>query len=438
MFLKYKIGTILSFILIIGLAACSDSSTGVSEDQEATIHGSIETNQSQAKAQTSNSNVEGTTVTAARITTDGSFETIAGTETEANASGEFSLQVDVNAANQIVVIAEHSEGELRGFISAEIENNQSYRLKPLNGESTAETAVFAEIVSVGNADIVWKTDIETVIRPETAAEINAESSASADIATAITNYAEARAEFFFAEAADGDGEAILEQSADLIAEAQFEYETNAEAAADSEDLRAAFKSLIDAKIDAYTEAGAQAGEVATMIHMQKNALHNSISNQSEEIQNSVRASASLYAATAVDFAAQTNAEASGMSETTVSAIADAGADLKTEIEASSGASSEIEAAFEAYHEEVRTAMENDSNVEAQVIVDIDAEINSNGGAKFVFENAISGVIDANLLGDIYTTFTSSVESEVESRSEDLVELDLEAMAEIFILINLYS
>lgn len=437
MFLKYKLGTILSFILIIGLAACSDSSTGVSDDQEATIHGSIDTNQSQAKAQTSNSNVEGTTVTAARITTDGSFETIAGTETEANASGEFSLQVDVNAANQIVVIAEHSEGELRGFISAEIENNQSYRLKPLNGESTAETAVFAEIVSAGNADIVWKTDVETVIRPETAAEINAESSASADIATAITNYAEARAEFF-AEAADGNSEAILEQSADLIAEAQFEYETNAEAAANSEDLRAAFKSLIDAKIEAYTEAGAQAGEVATMIHMQKNALHNSITNQSEEIQSSVRASASLYAATAVDFAAQTNAEASGMSETTVSAIADAGADLKTEIEASSGASSEIEAAFEAYHEEVRTAMENDSNVEAQVIVDIDAEINSNGGAKFVFENAISGVIDANLLGDIYTAFTSSVESEVESRNEELGELDLEAMAELFILINLYS
>lgn len=437
MLFKYQLFTIVSLLFIFSISACSDNSTGISEDPEATINGSVEGETSQAKINSANKSTEGIVVTVARVTSNGSIETISGTETETNASGEFSINVDANAANHFIVIAEHSSGELMGFVSAEIENNQSYTLKPINIESTAETSIFTEVVANNNSDIVQKSDIETIIRSGAAAQIYGNSSAAAEIAAGMANYAEARAEIF-TEFVEGNVQSNLDQFFALMADAQFEYEANINAASSAGQKETAFETFLETQLDAYAEIGAEVSTASKLLHMQSKALQNSITSVSSEIKNEVRSSTSIFAAMAVDIAAQANAEASGMSEATISAIVDAGTNLKNDIKASDGASAEITAVFETYREEVSEAMENDSSVEATVIVTIDTEINSSGGAKFIFDNAVSGVVDVNLLGDIYLTFVNNVHSNVESKSEELGEVNTESVAKLLLLINLFS
>lgn len=436
MLFRYQLISIATILFVFSFTACSDNSTGASDEPVAIINGSVEGETSQSKVNSTAKNEDGTVISAARITSNGSFETISGTETETDASGQFSLEVDVNAAEQLVIIAEQSSGELKGFISAEIENGQSYDLKPLNGESTAETSIFAEIVANGNADIVQKSDIEAVIQSETAARVNASSDAAAKLAAGLENYADARAKFF-AEFVEGSTETSLTQAFELMASAQFEYEASLQASSSSENKEAALESLLEATLNAYAEAGVETSAKAKLVHMQTTALQNSIASTSGEIKENVTSSASLFAAIALDSSTRASAEASGFSDATVSAIADAGVTLKNEIKASAGSSSEIEASFEAYHEDVRSAMENDSSTEASIIIEIDTEINAAAGPKFTFENALSGVVSAELLTDITSTFESSIQNSVEARSDQLGDLNTEAVADLFVLINLF-
>jgi hypothetical protein len=426
---------LLSFTII---TACSDNgTTGVDDEDEqgAVINGSVENGASQEKSMNAETEVEGTTVWAARITSEGSFEAISDTETEADASGDFSLTVDANTANQIAIIAEHGGQELKGFISAQIENGQSYTLKPINAESSAETEVFALVVAEGKADVVHKSDIETAISANSGAEIHSSSTAIEEVAAAVKNSADARGGFFAEFESDVD--AKLNQYFETMTDVQFEYESAVSSSASSDERGAALDAFADAKVNAYTEADFDVATVAKYLHMQTKVMQNSMSSASASVRNDVRANTSLLAAIAVDEAVRTRAEASGMSESTISVIAEAGSALRAGVSGSSGAEAEISAAFETYHEEVRSAMENDSAVEASIIIAIDTEINAAGGAKLLFESDLSGLLNVQSLNEVYADFTTSVRNTVETQSELIGEADAEVLADILILINLF-
>jgi hypothetical protein len=438
MCIKKSLTTTVSIVLLSFMifSACSDNgTTGVDDETGAVINGSVENGAEQSKSMNNATSAEAGTVWAARITSEGSFEKIGDTETEVDASGNFSLTVDANAANEIAIIAETGGQELKGFISAQIENGQSYTLKPINAESSAETEVFARIVADGKADVVHKSDIETVISSNTGAEIYSSSSAIAEISAAVKNSADARTGFF-AEF-DSDADSKLNQYFELMTDIQFDYESAVNSTTSSDGREAAFEAFLDAKADAYFEAEFEAENVAKFLHMQTKVVQNSFSSVSSSVQNDARASTSLLAAIAIDIAVRSKAEASGMSEATISAIADAGSTLRAEVKGSAGAEGEISSAFEAYHEEVRAAMESDTSVEASVLIAIDTEINATGGAKLLFDSAISGLINVQSLNDVYADFTSSVRSSVEAQSELIGDVNAEALADILILINLF-
>lgn len=436
MFYKKISYTIFTILIAFTIISCLDDSTGV-DGSSATFNGSVESSSpSQQEKATATSN-EGVVVTAARVTSSGTLESIDETETETNASGEFSLEVDTDVANDIVITAQSETGELQGFLSSAVENGQSYTLKPINIESSAETKIYTELVAEGNTDLVQKSEIDAVITSDIASQIQASNTAAAEVAAGLTNYAEAKAEFL-EEQGESDIEATLEAVAEAKADAQFQYEAELDGSSSVDEREAAFDALLEAHHNAYTDADVEHETVAKLAHMRVNVLQNTFSSASADVEEGIYTSSSLFAALAIDAAARANAEASGMSDATVSAIADEGTSLKSEIKASAGSSSDVEAAFETYHDNVREAMENDSSAEAGVILEIDSEINASGGSKSVFNSALSGVISVDLLTDIYLSFTNSIENNVESKSETLGELDTEAMTNLFILINLNS
>jgi hypothetical protein len=425
---------LFTFILITTLTAFGCSSNS-SDNQSATINGSVETEKSKQKAL--QPSVEGAIVTAARVDSEGSFETIGNNEAQTDASGNFSLEVDVETAQEIVIIAEKEGMKWSGFLSGEVENGSSFTLKPLNAESSAETSVFAEIVASGNADIVQKSDIEAAVSNNIASEIESGLTASGQIATALSNSAEARVEFFSEMMAENSEES-LEETYKLLAEAQLQLESELAASSNSEARSEAYDVFVESTIDAYVSAGLDASSTASALEMWSRITVNSMAATSSEIKEDVRLQTSIISSAAIDLAVQAEAEATEMSETSKQAIIDAGVQLRSDIEASAGVESEVEAAFEAYHDEVRNTMESDTAFEATLIIDIDSEINSNNGAKSSFSSSISGVLNASTVFDIYNSFFADINSTVEGSMSNGTDSEIETITQIMILINLAS
>ena len=127
-----------------------------------------------------------------------------------------------------------------------------------------------------------------------------------------------------------------------------------------------------------------------------------------------------------------------MSEGTISTIADAGLTLRSEVLGSDGSDSAVMAVFETYHDEVRAALEGDSSVEGAAVVTIDTEINTAGGIKATFSSALSGLLDASELTDLYINFDNDVRAIVDTNSALIGDIDAEVLSDILLLINLSS
>lgn len=416
---------ICSFLIVMGCSTNSNKDT-------ATVNGSLSGETSQQKIQTNN--VEGAVVTAARVTSEGSFETLEGTKTETDASGNFTLNVDAESYQHIVVVAEKEGQQWSGFLTSNVKNGSSYTLKPLNAESSAETTVFTELVASGSADLVSKADIETAIGSEAAAEIRSGSSAASRIAFGLKTAAQARAEYY-ADALQNDAETALKSTFEAMAEAQLRFESELESATSEEQQEAAFEMFAEAVVEAHTNAGLTISEAATSIEMWSRIAVKGTSSVSDEVKNNIRKNSSLIVAVAIDNAVQAEAQAAEMSETTKEAIVQAGVDLKAELRSSAGVAADVKAAFESYHDEVQAAIENDSKFEASVVVAVDSEINASSGFKSVFTSSLSGVLSANIVNEVYATFYSNIEGEVQSESSK-EESEVELLARIMFLINL--
>lgn len=407
-------------------------STSSSDSDSAIIKGSVSEELSQQKIQSNE--VEGAIVSAATVTSSGSFETIEGTETETDASGNFTINVDVESHQQIVIIAEKGEMQWTGFLTSNVKNGSSFTLKPLNAESSAETSVWVELVASGSADIVNKADIETVVDSEIAAEIRSNSSAAARIAIGLKKAAQARAEYF-SETLESKSESALKTTFEAMAEAQLRLESELKTASSEEQREAAFDMFAQAVVEAHTEAGLTISEAATSIEMWNRVVVNGTTSLSSNVINGIRKNASLIVAVAINAAVHAEAEAAESTENTKDAILQAGANLKAALRASAGAVADIQAAFDEYHEEIRTALENDNKFQASIIISVDSEINASNGFKTVFHSSLSGVLSADIINEVYASYYVNIVKAVESESSTL-EINAEVLARIMFLINL--
>lgn len=425
---RFILFTIITTLSLLIFSACSTDS---SDSNTATINGSVEEEPSQQKA--NQSKVEGAVITAARITSNGSFDTIEGVQTETNASGNFTLEVDAESAENIIIKAETESEEWYGFLADEVENGQSYSLKPINSESTAETQVYSNLVATGDADIVQKADIEAVVSGEVAADIESGTTAVARYATGLANSAEARVDYF-QETQQDNAESMLTETYTLLNEAQIQLEADLAASANAEQREGAYEVFLENTVNAYVSAGLDASDAAKLIEMWGRVFINSLTSVSSDIKEDARKQSSILVAIAIDNAVRAEAEATSMSEASQEAIVEAGIELKSTLRSSVGAENEIETAFQAYHDEVRATMEADASFEASVIIEIDTEINSSSGAKSTFNGSISSVLSSETVVSIYNSYYNDIETIVEENMEGSSEFG--AVTEIMILINL--
>lgn len=424
----YKYPIMLLMLAVVGLA-CSDTNNN---SDSATVNGKVE--QQQAKALP-----EGTVVTMATVTANGTIKVLDNVETTTNANGEFSLSFDANTAQNYVVMAGEGSSEVKGFLSANVKNGQTIVLKPLDSESTAETSVFARLVAQGDADIVSKSDIETMVTSTNENEVNSSSSLTAKFAAALSSSAKARANFF-ANEVEGNSEEKLEATLNILADAQTQLEADLTAASSAQAEADAFDVFLETTTNAYVNAGVEANKAAQAVEIWGRILVNNVASSSSEVENSVRTQTSIMAGIAIDAAVRAEAEASEMSDESKSAIANAGVELRATLRTTAGVKADVEAAFENYQEEVQSTMENDSSIESQFVISVNTEIHSQTGAKTIFDNAISSTTSADVALSVYATFFSTIQSTSDdsASSTSMSEANLEAVTSIIILTNLAS
>lgn len=376
---------------------------------------------------------EATVVSAGYINTSGQIEAIEGTETEVNSTGSYNLAFDAEAYQNIVVVAKSGAQTWTGYVEGSVENGSEYTIKPINVESSAETMVYSRLVADGNAEMVHKSEIEAVVTGDIASEVHSSSSTSARIAAALYNSARVRAEYFESNF-EGEADAKMSMAASAMINAQAELEAQLDAASDENDVEGAYTAFFNAMSSVYLDADLEANESAQLIEMWGRVFVNSTATVSSDVRNEMNTQVSLFTAIVVDKAVRAELTAANAEQATMDWAIQAGSDLKTSINASAGVRSEIEAAFEAYHDDIKSAMEEDSNFTSTVIISVDTEINSSSGAKSSFDSSIAATISADLVLNIYNSFYTSVESTVESNNE-ISGTEIEAVTDLMILIN---
>tara|TARA_R110002124_G_scaffold286453_1_gene467391 strand:- start:2636 stop:3928 length:1293 start_codon:yes stop_codon:yes gene_type:complete len=420
-------------VMILMLAVISFACSDTNNSDSATVNGSVEQSQAKAKAFP-----EGTVVTMGTVTSNGSIEVLDGVETTTNASGEFSLTFDAKAAQNFVVIAEHEGEKTMGFLSSNVENGSNIILKPIDEESTAETKIFAKIVSNGDSDLTLKSDIEAVITSNNAAEVKNNANLIAQFAVAIANSAQARADFF-AEEVEGNAQEKLETSIKILVDAQARLESDLNEASNTEEEEAAIDLFLETSANAFASAEVEANKASAALSLWARLMVNNISSTSENVKNEVRSQVSVMAAIALKAAVEAEAEASEMSEDTKSDIRDAGVQLMADVKAALGAKSEIEAAFESFQARVEESMGNDSSINAEFILNVNVTINSTTGAKTIYDNSIVSAVSANVALNVFSSFESGLSSASDAaESGQMTEASIESATRILLLLNMNS
>jgi hypothetical protein len=424
---SYKYTIILLMLAVVGLA-CSDST-----NNSATVNGSVDPTQTAAK-----SLPEGTLITMGTVTSNGSIQALEDVETTTDANGEFSLSFDANTAQNYVVMAEEGAQNLMGFLSGNVENGSSIILKPLNEESTAETKVFAEIVSNSNSDLVLKSDIEAVITSNNAAEVMNSTNLVAQFAIAISNSAEARVDFF-TEQVEDNAQEKLNSSIQIMLDAQARLESDLDAASNTEEEEAAVQLFLETTASAFANAEVEVAKASSAVSLWARLMVNNISIAGESIENEVRSQVSVMTAVALRAAVEAKAESSEMSENTQSQIRNAGIQLMADVRAATGVRSEVEIAFEDFQIEVENSMSNDPSINSEFILNVNTEINTTTGAKTLFDNAIISTISADVALNVLANFESGLfASSDDVQAGEMTEVSIESTTSILLLLNLNS
>lgn len=432
----------LIFILVLALigVACDNSSTGSDNDREpARVEGQVE-NMNSSSEKTQPKSVEGAIVTAAHVTSNGEIEPIGNAETETDAEGRFTLEIDADevteTSDRLVIMAESNGKTAKTFVTAEVESGTTAEVQPISFESSAETDIYQEITANGDADVVTKADIEATVNTSVAQDIESNVQNAAALAAALASQAKAKAEFYSEQGIEVT-EDQMNNIREIKAQAQLELESQLNAASDSSDKTEAFNSFLETVAKAESEAEVNATATAKASESSSRILVQNSADLSTEAKAEIRKHAAYTTSFAIETAVQAQMEAANTSESAVESVSDAAVSLRTDIKAMSSASKEdVKAAFEAFNSEVEAIVQNDTEIDGELFISANSSINE--GPKASLESALETSLSISNLVDAYTTFYSEVGSIVESTFSNAGDAEAEAYAEILILINIAS
>lgn len=445
--------TLLPLLLVgLVLTGCdsSGSNDGSSSPPAAEISGQATTSAKAAKA-----DVEGATVTAVSVTSDGDTDELDG-ETTTNANGTFELNVEGTGARGIVIVtAEKPETDFEQSAIVKVNGQSSAQSAVLTRETTAEASVYLEAEqedndaesgdsdddSDGDSDgedgdtdedaegedeeAVTAADVVAHVDAELAADINSGSTDAQAVAKAITGGVLAEEAFFTQTQSAITMNTVEEEKETLFLQLQSDL-SNAENEQAREDATEAFE---ESYADVYVTVGAAAETQAKVRQAATSTVLQRAAGLSTEAQAEVKQKTELFQGLATATANEARFEARGATASSITALQEARTRFAASVRANATARADaIEQAKDDYAATVQEQIAAGLNTTAAVVTTAEESF---GTALQTLNNGLD--TDPTNTADAYVTFYGSAESSAQTSFEAAGVTEAEAAADVLVL-----
>lgn len=430
----------LATLMALAVSACDDDTTGPPDPQEgAVVTGEVaETSETESATQgqwageeAAAQEAQAEAVAVARVRSDGSLETLA--EAEVDADGRYRVE-GVPAGHADLVLVARSEGGAeagRVVLRAESRTDAEIRAAPITAETTAEGLVFAELRASGEVSRGDETgELALFLRMEgdAPAQVAAEGGAAVEaLAQAYVEARDAMTETFVRADAELNASARADLLASLVAERD-------ERRHDGTSASVSHETYVEAALDVFLGAGASA-EALTLATAAAGTAVDARAEAAGEGPHLalVKTAANLNLEARSLLAASVSAD--GAPEGSKQATLDALVDARAGVEASASVDA-VRAALRAELE--RAEGEFEDRILGQVSGDLEWILE--GHIQSAFQAAdlmarIDGEMSASAKADALMTYRDDLRAEVEALVDELpgeVAADVEVIAALFI------
>lgn len=430
-FSKYLPAILVSIFSIIFVAGCSDNNTPVDNNHGSTskIQGRVTDNSGFQKVNGTESSVQGATVILARVSVDGSLETVSNANVQTDANGHFIAETNVDGESNLVVIATKSSSEWKAVVSATVKNGITVYAPPLNDETTVEAEVYANIKASGNANVTF-ADIASIINSDIAAQVKGNATAIVLLATSINAEADAKVKTFTS-AEVGGTQSEWQAIVNVRAQVQAQLERDLFVATNQSDIDAAFEFYANATIVAYQNAGLDVSACGKVYEAASRVLINSAASINASVKFAIQKRIALVKAKIINFIIQAKFTAMGAAQVQMTVLVTAAVTLNDSIKIAT-TFSEIITAFDNYHTAVINELKITLGTNGTSITTIESDI---AGMKATLESSVSFSVSSDVVVNAYIMFYASVKTTVESILTAASQVQVNATTQILILLN---
>lgn len=443
----------LGFFLVLGaglvVVGCDSSGVGPGsdgDDESTTITGQVTDGSSAGSSAAkgtapSKAGVEGATITAVRVHSDGTTTELDG-EATTNADGEFTITVEGDGASSgVVQLDAEGENEFSSSVLVWVDGQSNVQAQPMTAETAAEADVYLEAKSEDGASShtqgVTAADVAFYVTADVASGMDAGEPSSGDLAAAITSSVDAETQM--------NGEADEGAATEAVAEAKAELYTDLQsnlAVAESAEVGAqVVADFEDAMANLYVEAGGSAESQGQCRQASTSIVIEFSGDVSGEAAVGLRKQAELVRAEATARAEEALFEAQGASGATIDALAQARQQLKTDIRTASSVDAMVDA-HSTYEAEVKSQMETTFGLSTAAIAAAETEIEGSLETLFTalaeLTGALNGAADAAV--NAYTSFYSNAQATAKSSFEATTDSEgtAEAAARALLFVSAQS
>lgn len=420
----------ISILAMVFAAGCSKNNNPVNTNgNPSKVQGKVTDNSGFGKTNSTQSSVEGAAVILAQIQADGSLKTVSNASVQSDINGQFTVETDLDGVSNLVVVATKGSSEWRAVVSATVKNGITVYAPPLNDETTVEAKVYASIKASGNTTVTF-SDVADFISAGVAAQVKGSASAMAQLAASITAEADARLSTFNS-AEIGGTQAEWQAIVNARAQAQATLERDLLLATSQSDVDAAFNAYTNSTINAYVNSGLDVSAYAKVFEASSRVFINSASNISASAKFAAEKRVALLKAKIINFVVQAKFTAMGAAQAQMNSVISAAVTLNASINAAATADAII-AAFDTYHTAIVSQLNIVLGVNSSTMTTIESNI---AGFKATLKSSVSASASTSAVVNAYMKFYSDVKSTVQSNLSSASQLQIQATAQILILLN---
>ncbi len=420
----------ISILAMVFAAGCSKNNNPVNTNgNPSKVQGKVTDNSGFGKTNSTQSSVEGAAVILAQIQADGSLKTVSNASVQSDINGQFTVETDLDGVSNLVVVATKGSSEWRAVVSATVKNGITVYAPPLNDETTVEAKVYASIKASGNTTVTF-SDVADFISADVAAQVKGSASAMAQLAASITAEADARLSTFNSTEIGGT-QAEWQAIVNARAQAQATLERDLLLATSQSDVDAAFNAYTNSTINAYVNSGLDVSAYAKVFEASSRVFINSASNISASAKFAAEKRVALLKAKIINFVVQAKFTAMGAAQAQMNSVISAAVTLNASINAAATADAII-AAFDTYHTAIVSQLNIVLGVNSSTMTTIESNI---AGFKATLKSSVSASASTSAVVNAYMKFYSDVKSTVQSNLSSASQLQIQATAQILILLN---